>query len=99
MNLHGHFPAVEVPPAPYFSFFSKERTLVIEPWGVLFARKDKSTYVRAHADFFLSEVSKHWNLVYWSDLMPKDIDDLLEKLPPGRWLYRYHCLYVLSCLS
>ena len=68
---------MEVPPAPYFTSFVKERTLVIEPWGVLFARKDKSTYIRAHTDFFLFEISKYWNIVYWSDLMPKDIDDLL----------------------
>ena len=78
------------------STFPKSKTFVIEPWGILFARKDKSTYVRAHAEFFLLEMSKHCNIVYWSDQMPKDIDDLLEKLPAGKWLYRYHCIYVHS---
>ena len=77
IGVFGHFPALEMPPAPYIKMLEKKKTLVIEPWGVLFARKGKNTYIRAHTELFLSEVEKHWNIVYWSDLMPKDIDDLL----------------------
>jgi hypothetical protein len=99
LKMFGSFPGLELPPAPYFGYFQMKRTLVIEPWGVLFAKKDSSTFVRAHTELFLSEVGKHWNLVYWSDLMPNEVDDLLGRLPAGRCLYRYHCLHVLSELS
>ena len=39
-------------------------------------------------------MAKHWNIVYWTDLMPDQVDDLLLKLPQGEMLYRYHCRYV-----
>lgn len=81
-------------PTPYLSL-PKQKTLVIEPWEVLFAMKGESTYIRAYSESLLSEAAKHWNIVYWTDLMPDKIDDLLEKLPQGSILYRYHCRYVL----
>lgn len=39
--------------------------------------KGESTYIRAYSESLLSEVGKHWNIVYWTDLMPDKIDDLL----------------------
>lgn len=60
---------LEVAPAPYLSMRGG-RTLVIEPWEVLFALKGANTYMRAYAGTFLREISKTWNIVYWTDLLP-----------------------------
>jgi hypothetical protein len=94
-GIIGEFSPVEIAPTPYFSL-PKQRTLIIEPWGVLFAMRGENTYIRANSETFLREVGKHWNIVYWTDLMPDKVDDLLPKLPPGKTLYRYHCRYVLA---
>ena len=55
--------------------------MVIEPWEVLFAVKGANIYIRAYAEMFLAEVGKHWNIVYWTDMMPEQIDELTKKLP------------------
>lgn len=93
MGIVGQFSFVEMAPTPYLCL-PKTRTLVIEPWEVLFALKGENTYIRAYTETLLTEVEKHWNVVYWSDLMPDQLDDLLEKLPSASKLYRYHCRYV-----
>jgi len=85
-------------PSPYLESLPFQKTLVIEPWEVLLAIKGATTYIRAYTDTLLREVGKHWNIVYWTDLMPDIIDPLLEKLPPGKVLYRYHCRFVKLCL-
>lgn len=81
-------------PSPYLDPLPKKKTLVIEPWEVLVALKGSTTYIRSYTDTFLKEIAKYWNIVYWTDLMPDPVDDLLEKLPSGKVLYRYHCRYV-----
>lgn len=50
---------------------------MIEPWEVLFAVKDTNTYLRAYSEQFLTEIGRHWNIIYWTDLMPEKIDDLI----------------------
>jgi len=74
-NIFGQFSFVEIVPSPYMSL-PKQKTLVIEPWEVLFANKGTTTYIRAHTEALLKEVAKYWNIVYWTDLMPDKIDDL-----------------------
>lgn len=96
-GIIGEFSPVEIAPYPYLSL-PKQRTLIVEPWGVLFAMRGESTYIRANSETFLREVGKHWNILYWTDLMPDKVDDLLLKLPPGKTLYRYHCRYVLPLI-
>ncbi len=96
-GIIGEFSPVEIAPYPYLSL-PKQRTLIVEPGGVLFAMRGESTYIRANSETFLREVGKHWNILYWTDLMPDKVDDLLLKLPPGKTLYRYHCRYVLPLI-
>lgn len=80
-------------PAPYLNL-TKQKTLVIEPWGVLFAVREEHIYIRTYSQALLKEVAKYWNIVYWTDLMPDRIDNLIKKLPSGSVLYRYHCRFV-----
>ena len=85
-------------PSPYLESLPMQKNMVIEPWEVLLALKGATTYIRAYCDTLLREVGKHWNIVYWTDLMPDVIDPLIDKLPPGKVLYRYHCRYVIILL-
>jgi hypothetical protein len=82
-------------PSPYLEDLPMKRTIVIEPWEVILALKGSTTYIRSYCDTFLKEMSKYCNIVYWTDCMPDFIDNLVDKLPPGKVLYRYHCRYVL----
>lgn len=84
------FPALHTAPAPYLALSG--RTLVIEPWEVLFCDRGNATFVRAYTDLFLSQAAQLCNLVFWTDQQPASIDDLLRKLPPAPLLYRHHCL-------
>lgn len=85
-------------PSPYLDPLPKQKTLVIEPWEVLVALKGSTTYIRSYTDTFLKQIANYWNIVYWTDLMPDPVDDLLQKLPPGKVLYRYHCRFVSHSL-
>lgn len=76
IKVVGQFSFIQIAPSPYFHL-PKKRTLVIEPWEVLFAFKDNNTYLRAYSQQFLTEIGKQWNIVYWTDLMPDKIDDLI----------------------
>ena len=60
--------------------------------------KSETTFIRAYSDQFLKEISKHCNIEYWTDLMPSQINPLLEKMPAGCILYRYHCKFVRLAL-
>lgn len=56
-------------PAPYLKL-EKLKTIVIEPWLVLFYLKNGRFFLRPYADTFLFEIKKHCNIVYWTDLLP-----------------------------
>ena len=88
-------------PYPYLAV-KLPYTIIIEPWEVLIALKNKSTYVRAYTELFVNELSKKCNIIYWTQYMPNLIDKYLEYLPKGEniyTLYRYHCRYVISCIT
>ena len=86
-------PILAVPPGPYLKL-KYPKTIVIEPWGVLVYRKNEKLVIRAHTGKFLAEVSDGCNLIFWTELMPKDADIITSLLPIKdsiHWLYRYHC--------
>ena len=60
---------------------------------MLLAVRGEAVVVRAYSETMLSRLSAHCNLVYWTDLLPAQIDPLLARLPPGLTLYRHHCCW------
>jgi hypothetical protein len=48
MNIIGQFSFVEMAPSPYLNL-PKQKTLVIEPWEVLFAQRGENSYIRAYS--------------------------------------------------
>lgn len=92
-GLAARLPLLALPPAPFLSL-KHAKTLVIEPWGVLVYRKNEKLVIRAHTGKFLAEISDGYNVIFWTELMPKDADVLMSLLPAKEniyWLYRYHC--------
>jgi len=56
-------------------------TVVIEPYGVLVFQKNKNIYIRAHAETFIDVLSNYCNVIFWSDMMPSEIDPILQLFP------------------
>lgn len=86
-------PLLAIPPDPFLSL-KYARTIVIEPWGVLVYKRNERLVLRAHAGKFMAEISEGCNVIFWTELMPKDADILTGLLPVKEniyWLYRYHC--------
>lgn len=60
-------------------------------------RKNSKLVIRAHTGKFLAEISDSCNIIFWTELMPKDAEILTNLFPVKDnvyWLYRYHCRQV-----
>ena len=93
--MFGYLPQIEIAPAPYLNLQNR-KTLVIEPWHVLVSMRDGTAFVRAYTEQFITTLSKYCNIVYWTDLMPDQINPLLQKLPTAHHLFQYHCRRVIK---
>jgi TFIIF-interacting CTD phosphatase-like protein len=60
--------------------------------------RDGTAFVRAYTEQFITTLSKYCNIVYWTDLMPDQINPLLQKLPKAHHLFQYHCRRVIKNL-
>lgn len=69
--MASHYSLLSTPPSPFLSL-KYSKTIIIEPWGVLAFRKNNKLVIRAHTGKFLAEVSDNCNIVFWTELMPKD---------------------------
>lgn len=54
---------------------------MIEPYGVLVFQKNKNIYIRAHSENFINILSNYCNIIFWSDMMPTEIDPILQLFP------------------